>query len=78
MAPLFKKKNATSQIITKGLTAKTTSKETYKVTKGKKWIKTDQYGKITCKVKPAKKAKKAAVKVTCGKKSITIKVTIKK
>ncbi len=74
----FKKKNATSQIITKGLTAKTTSKETYKVTKGKKWIKTDQYGKITCKVKPAKKAKKAAVKVTCGKKSITIKVTIKK
>ena len=74
----FKRKNATSQIITKGLTAKTTSKETYKVTKGKKWIKTDQYGKITCKVKPAKKAKKAAVKVTCGKKSITIKVTIKK
>ena len=74
----FKKKNATSQIITKGLTAKTTSKETYKVTKGKKWIKADQYGKITCKVKPAKKAKKAAVKVTCGKKSITIKVTIKK
>ncbi len=74
----FKKKNATSQIITKGLTAKTTSKETYKVTKGKKWIKTDPYGRITCKVKPAKKAKKAAVKVTCGKKSITIKVTIKK
>ena len=74
----FKKKNATSQIITKGLTSKTMSKETYKVTKGKKWIKADQYGKITCKIKPAKKAKKAAVKVMCGKKSITIRVTIKK
>lgn len=74
----FKKKNATSQIKTKGLTPKTTSKETYKVTKGKKWLKVDPYGKITCKVKPAKKAKKAAVKVTCGKKSIVIRVTIKK
>lgn len=74
----FKKKNGTSQIKTKGLTPKTTSKETYKVTKGKKWVKVDQYGKITCKIKPAKKAKKATVKVTCGKKSIVIRVTIKK
>ncbi len=75
---VLKKKNAASQIKTKGLTAKTTSIETYKVIKGKKYIKVDKYGKITCKVKPTKKAKKAEVKVTCGKKSIVIKITIKK
>lgn len=74
----LKKKNAVSQIKTKGLTPKTTSRETYKITKGKKYIKVDPYGRIVCKVKPVKKAKKAAVKVTCGKKSITIRVTIKK
>ena len=74
----LRKKNAVSQIKTKGLTPKTTSRETYKITKGKKLIKVDSYGRITCKIKPAKKAKKAAVKVTCGKKSITIRVTIKK
>lgn len=75
---VLKKKNAASQIKTKGLTAKTTSIETYKVIKGKKYIKVDKYGKISCKVKPTKKAKKAEVKVTCGKKSIVIKITIKK
>lgn len=55
---------------------KTTSIFTYKVTKGKKYIKVDPYGKITCKIKPGKKVKKAAVKITCGKKSVTVNVTI--
>ena len=74
---VLKKKNAASQIKTKGQTAGTTSAEAYKVIKGKKYIKVDSYGRITCKVKPGKKAKQASVRVTCGKKALIVRVIVK-
>ncbi|MCI8770688.1 MAG: DUF4982 domain-containing protein [Lachnospiraceae bacterium] len=75
---VFKKKNKVSQIQLKGLTPKTTSKVTYKVTKGSKYVKINQYGEVTCKASPAKKAKKAVIKVVCGKKAVFVQVTIKR
>lgn len=74
----FKKKGAEAQISVKKMTAKTTSKLTYKVVSGKKYVKVDKYGKLTCKVKPTKKAKTAKVQVTCGKKKATVTITMKK
>lgn len=74
----LKKKNAVSQIKIKKRTSKTTEKITYKVTKGAKFIKVDQYGVITCKVAPSNKKKEGLVRVSCGKKKIMIRVTVKK
>lgn len=74
----LKKKNAVKQIRIKKLTSKTTDKVTYKVIKGKKYVRVDQYGVITCRISPQKKKKEAKIRVSCGKKSFVIKVTVKK
>ncbi len=74
----LKKKGAVKQIRIKKLTGKTTDKITYQVTTGKKYVRVDQYGVITCRVSPQKKKKEANIRVACGKKKILIKVTVKK
>ena len=74
----LKKKNAVYAIKTSSLTKYTTSKITYKVKSGSRYVKVDKYGNIKCKVTPSKKAKKAVVTVKCGKVSKNITVTIKK
>lgn len=74
----LKKKGATAQISVKKLTKKATSKITYKVKSGKKYVKVDKYGKVTCKIKPTKKAKKAVITVKCGKATKNYMVTIKR
>ena len=73
----LKKKGAAAQIKVKEITKDTTDRITYKVTSGKDKVKIDEYGKITAKAKPAKKAKKAKVKVTCGAASVVVTVVIK-
>lgn len=74
----MKKKNAVKQIRIKKFTGKTTDKVIYKVTKGKKYVKVDQYGVITCRISPQRKKKEANIRISCGKKKINIKVTVKK
>lgn len=74
----LKKKNAVKQIRIKKLTSKTTDPVTYKVTKGKKYVRVDQYGVISCRISPKKKKKEAKIRVACGKKNYVIRVTVKK
>ncbi|MFQ9516582.1 MAG: leucine-rich repeat protein [Eubacterium sp.] len=74
----LKKKSATAQIKIKKYTKKTTDKVTYKVKSGKKYVKVDKYGVITCKVKPGKKVKAAKIQVKCGKRKQVIKIKISK
>ncbi len=74
----LKDKGAAAQIQLKKYTKNTTDAVSYKVTSGKKYVKVDKYGVITCKVKPGKKAAKAKVQVTCGKKKAVVTVTIPK
>ncbi len=49
----------------------------YKVISGTANVKADVYGVITVKAKPGRKAKKAKVKVTCGKVSEVVDIIIK-
>ncbi len=72
------KKGATAQIMVKSMTKWTTDKITYKVIKGKKYVKVDKFGTVTAKVKASKKTKKAVIQVKCGKVTKKVKVTIKK
>ena len=74
------KKGQKAQIKIKKYTKKTTDLVYYKVISGKKYIKVNKYGEITCKKKPSKQNTKAKVQVRCGtkKKIITVKVTRKK
>jgi uncharacterized protein YjdB len=74
----LKKKGATAQITVKTLTSKTTSKISYKVKSGSKYVKVDKYGKVTAKTAPGKKAVKAVIAVKCGKVTKKFTVNIKK
>lgn len=71
------KKGAKVQIKVKTLTKDTTDMLKYKVISGTANVKTDMYGVITVKAKPGRKAKKAQVKVICGKASAIVDITIK-
>ena len=71
------KKGAKVQIKVKKLTKDTTDMLEYKVISGTANVKTDIYGGITIKAKPGVKAKKAKVRVTCGKASEVVVITIK-
>lgn len=72
---LKKKGDATALAVTK-LTQNTTDKITYKVLAGKKYIRVNAYGEITCKVKPSGKKVTAKVQVKCGrvKKHVTVQI----
>lgn len=74
----MKKKGASAQIQIKALTKDTTDKITYKIVKGKKYVKVDKFGVIRAKVKPSAKAKKAVVEVKCGKSKKKVGITLKK
>lgn len=71
------KKGAKVQIKVKKLTKDTTDMLEYKVISGTANVKADIYGVITVKAKPGVKAKKAKVRVTCGKVSEVVVITIK-
>lgn len=71
------KKGEKVQIRVKSLTKNTTDLLKYKVTAGTANVKADDYGVITAKAKPGKNAKRAQVKVTCGKASVVVNITIK-
>ncbi len=71
------KKGAKVQIKVKALTKNTTDIIKYKVISGAAYVKSDSYGIVTLKAKPGKKAKKAQVKVTCGKASAVADIIIK-
>ena len=66
------------QIQIKKYTKKTTNTVSYKVISGKKYVKVDKYGVVTSKVNSGKKALKAKIRVTCGKKKAVLTVTISK
>lgn len=75
---VFGKKGAKAQVKVKSLTKNTTDLLQYKVISGTANVKTDEYGVITVKAKPGRKAKKARIKVKCGKASAVINIVIKK
>ena len=68
----------TAQIRIKKYSKKTTENVTYKLKSGKKYVKVDKYGLVTCKVVPGKKVKKAKIQVKCGKKQAFVVVNILK
>ena len=74
----LKKKGAVAALVVTNLTKNTTDKLTYKVLSGKKYIKVNAYGEVTCKVKPSGKKATAKVQVKCGKAKKTVTLQIKK
>ena len=74
----LKKKGAVTALAITKLTKNTTDKITYKILSGKKYIKVNAYGEITCKVKPSGKKVTAKVQVKCGKAKKQVTVQIKK
>lgn len=72
----LEKKGAVTVIAVTKLTKNTTDKITYKVLAGKKYIRVNAYGEITCKVKPSGKKVTAKVQVKCGKvkKNVTVQI----
>jgi len=72
----LKKKGAAAALAVSKLTKNTTDKITYKVLSGRKYIKVNAYGVVTCKVKPTTKKVTAKVQVKCGKvkKSVTLQI----
>ena len=74
----LKKKGGAAQIEIKTLTKNTTDKITYKVVKGKKYVKVDKYGMVMAKVKASSKAQKATIEVKCGKSKKKVQITLKK
>lgn len=74
----LKKKGEKITIQIKKLTKNTTDRVTYKVIKGKKYIKVNKNGTVACKIKPSKKKVTAKVQVKCGKVKKTVAIKIKK
>lgn len=74
----FTAKGALAQIALKKYTKNTTEKLSYKVISGKKYVKVDKYGVVTCKAAPGKKAKAAKIQVSCGKRKAILSVKIVK